>query len=49
MKSMFNQHWNSAPKDSLSEECRLQKTLLGSNNQMEAVMANVQKREPHFD
>jgi enoyl-CoA hydratase/carnithine racemase len=49
MKSMFNQHWNSAPKDSLSEECRLQKTLLGSNNQMEAVMANMQKREPHFD
>ena len=49
LKSMFTQHWNSTPKDSLSEECRLQKTLLGSNNQMEAVKANMQKREPHFE
>jgi len=32
----------------LAAEAELQKTLLGSPNQVEAAMANVQRREPHF-
>lgn len=48
-KRLFTECWNSRPEDSLAEECRLQKTLLGSPNQMEAARANMEKREPHFD
>ncbi len=38
-----------APADGLRLEAALQKQLIGSPNQVEAVMANLGKREPNFD
>ena len=47
-KQLFNQAWHGSDGDGLALEESLQKTLLGWPNQMEAVMANMQKREPKF-
>jgi len=35
-------------KDALALEAKLQLGVLGKENQLEAVMANVEKREPVF-
>ncbi|MCJ7556045.1 MAG: crotonase/enoyl-CoA hydratase family protein [Gammaproteobacteria bacterium] len=47
-KQLLNQAWHGNDGDGLALEESLQKTLLGSPNQIEAVMANMQKREPKF-
>lgn len=47
-KKLFNEAWHLSESDGLRLEATLQKTLMGSANQMEAVMANLQKRKPNF-
>ena len=47
-KKLYTDAWNATPEQGLGLEDSLQKTILGTANQMEAVMANMQKREPHF-
>lgn len=48
-KKLLDEAWNTSVADGLKLEAALQKTLMGSPNQMEAVMANLQKRPPDFD
>lgn len=47
-KKLLDEAWNTTVADGLRLEATLQKTLMGSANQMEAVMANLQKRPPDF-
>ncbi len=47
-KTLLNEAWQQTEADGLRLEATLQKTLMGSANQMEAVMANIQKRKPDF-
>ncbi|RMF17459.1 MAG: crotonase/enoyl-CoA hydratase family protein, partial [Candidatus Dadabacteria bacterium] len=47
-KRLFNAVWHGSDVDGLALEAELQQTLIGSANQMEAVMANMQKRAPKF-
>ena len=47
-KKLFNAAWHQSEEQGLRLEATLQKTLMGSANQMEAVMANMQKRTPSF-
>lgn len=47
-KTLLNQAWHGSEEAGLELEAALQKTLLGSPNQVEAVMANMQKRDPKF-
>lgn len=47
-KRLFNETWHGLDRDGLALEADLQRKLIGSANQMEAVMANMQKREPKF-
>ena len=47
-KKLLDEAWNGTVADGLRLEAKLQKTLMGSPNQMEAVMANLQKRPPDF-
>ncbi len=44
-KTLFEQSWHSSPAEGLALEETLQKEILGKENQMEAVMANFQKRD----
>jgi enoyl-CoA hydratase/carnithine racemase len=48
IKTLFDQAWHSNTGESLRLEATLQSTLMGTPNQLEAVMANMQKREPNF-
>ncbi|MCB1990538.1 MAG: crotonase/enoyl-CoA hydratase family protein [Geminicoccaceae bacterium] len=48
MKALFNDAGTRPLVDSFKEETRLMAELIGSPNQMEAVMANMQKRDPVF-
>jgi enoyl-CoA hydratase/carnithine racemase len=48
-KKLYTDSWHATPDHGLGQEADLQKTLLGTPNQMEAAMANMQRREPHFD
>ena len=48
-KRLYTEAWTAPPEQGLSLEANLQRTLLGTANQMEAAMANMQHREPHFD
>ena len=47
-KQLLNQAWHGSDEAGLELEAELQKTLLGKPNQVEAVMANMQKRDPKF-
>ena len=47
-KLLIETAWRSAPKEGLKLEEELQKTLLGSHNQVEAMTANFEKRTPNF-
>jgi enoyl-CoA hydratase/carnithine racemase len=47
-KQLLDNAWNTTVAEGLKLEAKLQKTLMGSANQMEAVMANLQKRPPNF-
>ena len=48
-KSLISYALQNAPDAVLLEESRAQASLIGTPHQMEAVMANVQKRAPKFD
>lgn len=47
-KALLDQSWRGSVADGLALEERLQRGLLGGENQMEAVTANFQKRAPEF-
>jgi enoyl-CoA hydratase/carnithine racemase len=49
MKQLFNSAWRLTDAEALALEAELQLGVLGKKNQLEAVMANVQKRVPDFD
>lgn len=48
MKQLFNSAWQMSEAEALALEARLQAALLGSPNQTEAVMANIERREAVF-
>ncbi|MBM61712.1 MAG: enoyl-CoA hydratase [Acidobacteria bacterium] len=47
-KKLLNEGWHAEPATGLRLESTLQATLLTSENQVEAVTANFEKREPRF-
>lgn len=47
-KILLSRAWNAEARDGLRLEAELQAEILGKPNQMEAVMANLQKRKPVF-
>ncbi len=47
-KKLLNAAWQLPDAEALQLEARLQGEVIGKPNQMEAVMANFQKREPNF-
>ncbi len=47
-KKLFETAWNSTTAEGLKLEESLQRTLIGSPNQIEAAMANFEKRKPNF-
>jgi enoyl-CoA hydratase/carnithine racemase len=49
MKRLFNTAWRQSEAEALALEAELQHGVLGKKNQLEAVMANMQKRAPEFD
>jgi enoyl-CoA hydratase/carnithine racemase len=49
MKAMFNQQRDLDAAQSLALEARLQSGIIGRPNQLEAVRANVEGREPEFE
>ena len=49
MKRLFNTAWRLPDAEALALEAELQLGVLGKKNQLEAVMANLQKRTPEFD
>ncbi len=48
IKRLMNESWQNTEADSLRQEARLQMSVIGTANQMEAVMANLQGRAPDF-
>ena len=48
IKRLVNEAWDLPEAESLALEAKLQHRIMGSPNQLEAVMANLQKREPNF-
>ena len=48
IKKLFDDSWRSAPREFLRREAELQMGVMGGRNQMEAVMANMEKRAPDF-
>lgn len=48
IKTLFDQSWHPDTDESLKREARLQMSLMGSPNQLEAVAANLEKRAPEF-
>ena len=47
-KTLYRKAWRKANTDYLQLEALLQTQLIGSSNQMEAVLANIEKRKPNF-
>lgn len=47
-KRMLNSNWRAGRAEALKLEETIQKSIIGRPNQMEAVQANFQKREPNF-
>jgi len=47
-KQLLDTAVTAAPAEGLATEARLQKTVIGKPNNVEAVLANLQKREPKF-
>ncbi len=47
-KRLVDQSWPAAPGDGLTIEAALQNVIIGQPNQIEAVMANMQKRPPKY-
>ena len=48
MKRLFNESWQNTEAESLRQEARLQTSVIGGANQVEAVMANLAGRTPEF-
>lgn len=48
MKRLFNSAWHKSEAEALALEAELQLSVIGQENQLEAVMANLQNREPDF-
>lgn len=48
-KKLFRESWRNNAKETLALEESLQRELIGSKNQLEAVMATMQKREAKFE
>lgn len=48
IKALVNDAWQVSDADSLALEARLQSGIIGGENQLEAVSANLQKRRPDF-
>jgi enoyl-CoA hydratase/carnithine racemase len=48
-KRLLNEAWRAHPRASLALEEELQRTLLGSLNQIEAVTASLEQRAPNFE
>lgn len=49
VKRLLNTAWRLSDAEALALEAELQLGVLGKKNQLEAVMANMQKRSPEFD
>lgn len=49
IKRLVNEAWDLSEAESLALEAKLQHRIMGSANQVEAVTANMQKREPVFE
>jgi len=49
VKRLVNEAWQLSEADALALEARLQGGVIGSSNQVEAVMANMQNRAPTFE
>ncbi len=49
VKKLYKCAWPSVGKDGLELEASLQRNLIGTANQMEAVLANFEKRKARFD
>ena len=48
IKRVLNEGWNASIADSLALEASIQSSLMGGENQLEAIKANLQKRPPKF-
>jgi len=48
-KTLFNRAWKMGDAQALALEAELQSGILGSANQAEAVLANIEQRAPEFD
>lgn len=48
VKTLVNRAWQYSDADALSLEARLQGSIIGRRNQLEAVMANIEKRPASF-
>ena len=48
-KRLFGESDGLAIRDRLELEARLQRTLIGGPNQIEAIRANLEKRAPRFE
>lgn len=49
IKRLVEQSWNRDPQATLKLEAEIQSRIIGGPNQIEAVVANIQKRNPKFD
>jgi enoyl-CoA hydratase/carnithine racemase len=49
MKRLFNAAWHMSEAEALALEAELQLGVLGTENQLEAVKANVERRKPEFN
>jgi enoyl-CoA hydratase/carnithine racemase len=48
IKKLFDKSWHPETDESLRLEARLQTSLMGTPNQLEAVHANLENRKPEF-
>lgn len=48
IKALVNEAWHLAEREALAMEARLQSGIIGGENQLEAVAANIEKRKPEF-
>jgi enoyl-CoA hydratase/carnithine racemase len=48
VKRLVNEAWSLSEEDSLTLEAKLQRRIMGSECQVEAVRANLEKRRPEF-
>ena len=48
VKRLVNEAWSLSEEDSLALEAKLQRRIMGSESQVEAVRANLEKRRPEF-